>query len=223
MKAIVVNGSPRKNWNTAKALEKAAEGLRDAGAEVDEVRLYDYEYKGCISCFACKVKNSKTNGLCAYRDALRPVLEKAHEADIILVGTPVFYNYPAGQVRTFLERLLFPVGTYLWEDGKQVVVREKVIPTGLIYTMNCPADMMEQWNYPAILSDTAKTMEQIMGYNELLYICNTYQFHDYSRYDMNLFQEEEKRKYRDEHFEKDLEKAYQLGKHLAEKAREFNR
>lgn len=42
---------------------------------------YDYEYKGCISCFACKIKNSKTNGVCAYRDALRPVLEKVHEAD----------------------------------------------------------------------------------------------------------------------------------------------
>lgn len=181
-----------------------------------------HEYKGCISCFACKVKNSKTNGVCAYKDALLPVFEKAHEADIILVGTPVYYNHPTGQVRSFLERLLFPIGTYLWEDGKQVVIRDKVIPTGLIYTMNCPEDMMQQWNYPAILSDTGKIMEQIMGYNELLYICNTYQFNDYSRYDMNLFDEEDKRIYRDEHFEEDLENAYQLGKHLVEKAEELN-
>ena len=150
------------------------------------------------------------------------MFEKAHEADIILVGTPVYYNHPTGQVRSFLERLLFPIGTYLWEDGKQVVIRDKVIPTGLIYTMNCPEDMMQQWNYPAILSDTGKIMEQIMGYNELLYICNTYQFNDYSRYDMNLFDEEDKRIYRDEHFEEDLENAYQLGKHLVEKAEELN-
>ena len=106
MKAIIINGSPRKNWNTDKALQKAAEGLQSTEAETETVRLYDYAYKGCISCFACKIKNSKTNGLCAYKDDLRPVLEKAHAADIILVGTPVYYNYPAGQVRSFLERLL---------------------------------------------------------------------------------------------------------------------
>ena len=136
----------------------------------------------------------------------------------MIVGSPVYYNYPAGQVRTFLERWLFPVGTYVWEDGKQKTIRDKVIPTGLVFTMNCPKDMMENWNYPAILSDTANTMGQIMGYNEMLYICNTYQFKDYSRYEMNLFDEAEKRAYRDAHFEEDLDKAYQLGFRLTEKA-----
>ena len=218
MKVVLINGSPRRNWNTDKALKMAEKGAVEAGAETETIRLYDYEYKGCISCFACKIKNSKTNGICAFKDALRPVLEKVHDADAVIVGTPVYYNYPAGQVRSFLERWLFPVGTYIWEDGKQKTIRDKVIPTGLIYTMNCPKDMMENWNYPAILSDTAGTMGQIMGYNELLYICNTYQFKDYSRYEMNLFDEAEKRAYRDAHFEEDLEKAYKLGVRLTEKA-----
>lgn len=70
MKAIIINGSPRKKWNTDKALQRAAEGFSDADGTVETIRLYDYEYKGCVSCFACKIKNSKTNGLCAYRDAL---------------------------------------------------------------------------------------------------------------------------------------------------------
>ena len=165
------------------------------------------------------MKNSSTNGLCAYKDALRPVLEKTREADIVVVGSPVYYSYPTGQVHSFMERWIFPVGSYVWEDGRQKVFRDKVIPTGLIYTMNCPKDLMEKWNYPAILSDTANTMKQVMGHNELLYICNTYQFRDYSRYDMNLFNEEEKRAYRDAHFEEDLEAAYQLGVRLAEEAK----
>ena len=168
MKAIIVNGSPRKNWNTDKALQSAAKGAEAAGAEVETIRLYDYAYKGCVSCFACKIKNSRTNGVCAYKDELRPVLEKIREADVVIVGSPVYYNYPAGQVRSFLERWLFPVGTYVWEDGVQKTIRDKVVPTGMIYTMNCPEDMMEDWNYPAILSDTANTMGQIMRYNELL-------------------------------------------------------
>jgi len=108
-------------------------------------------------------------------------------------------------------------------DRVQKVIRDKVIPTGLIYTMNCPEDMMEDWNYPAILSDTAKGMKVIMGHNELLYINNTYQFKDYSRYDINLFDEEEKRKYRDAHFEEDLQKAYEMGKRLAQETLEIGK
>ena len=218
MKAVIVNGSPRKNWNTDKALKSAAEGLRSQGFETEEVRLYDIEYKGCIECLACKLKNSKTNGLCAYKDALTPILEKCREADVVIVGAPVFYNEAPGQVRSFIERWLFPIGTYMWKDGKQIVVRDKEVPTGLIYTMNCPEDVMEKWNYPMLLSDTAKTMKQIMGYNELLYICNTYQFRDYSKYDFNLFDEEDKRRYRDEHFETDLKNAYEMGVSLAKRA-----
>lgn len=76
---------------------------------------------------------------------------------------------------------------------------------------------MRQIGYPAILDENAKVMEDIFGYSETLYVCNTYQFNDYSRYDFNLFSEEDKRKYRDEHYDIDLKNAYELGKRLAEK------
>ena len=75
MKALFVNGSPRKNWNTHKMLESAAKGAAEAGAETEIVHLYDMAFKGCVSCFACKVKGNRTNGLCAFRDPLTPVLE----------------------------------------------------------------------------------------------------------------------------------------------------
>ena len=41
MKALFVNGSPRKNWSTAKMLGKAMEGAASAGAETELVHLYD--------------------------------------------------------------------------------------------------------------------------------------------------------------------------------------
>ena len=46
MKAIAINGSPRKNWNTATLLRKAIDGAASAGAEVELVHLYDLEFKG---------------------------------------------------------------------------------------------------------------------------------------------------------------------------------
>ena len=54
MKVIAVNGSPRKEWNTAAMLEKALAGAADQGAETELIHLYDLKYTGCTSCFACK-------------------------------------------------------------------------------------------------------------------------------------------------------------------------
>ncbi|MBR2594491.1 MAG: flavodoxin family protein [Firmicutes bacterium] len=215
MKALFVNGSPRKKWNTDQMLDAAVKGAESAGVQCEKIHLYDYEYKGCISCFACKVKGSKTNGLCAYKDALRPVLEKAREADMIIIGTPLYYSYPTGQTRSFMERLMFPVGTYLWENGKQILIRDKVIPTGIIYTMNLPRDMMEEADYPVMLKDNELSMNQIFGYCESLYICDTYQFRDYSRYDINLFDPVQKAEHRKQFFQKELESAYEFGRRIA--------
>ncbi|MBR3315347.1 MAG: NAD(P)H-dependent oxidoreductase [Atopobiaceae bacterium] len=80
VKAMIVDAGPRKGWNTEQLLDAAAEGAAAAGAEVERVRLYDEPFLGCRSCFACKVKNSRSIGVCAVRDWLRPVLERAAEA-----------------------------------------------------------------------------------------------------------------------------------------------
>ena len=100
MKALLINGSPRKKFNTAQMLESTMKGAADVGAETEWVNLYDYEFTGCRSCFACKIKNSRTNGLCAIKDSIRPVLEKAKNADVLVFGSPVYYGYPTGQLGT---------------------------------------------------------------------------------------------------------------------------
>ena len=52
MKIIAVNAGPRKGWNTDTLIEKAMEGAREAGAEVEKFDLFRLEkYTGCISCF----------------------------------------------------------------------------------------------------------------------------------------------------------------------------
>ncbi|MBR1928725.1 MAG: flavodoxin family protein [Paludibacteraceae bacterium] len=229
MNAIFINGSPRKNKNTALMLQSAMRGAQQAGAQTELVHLYDIQFQGCKSCFACKLKNSRCNGVCAIKDDLLPLLERCRQADVLVLGSPVYYSYPTGVMRAFMERLMFPIGTYLYEPtdageghsgGKHVVLRDKVIPTAMIFTMNCPEDYMKQISYPTLLEENTKCMTDIFGYSETLYACNTYQFNDYSRYAFNLFSEEDKRKYRDEHFPIDLQNAYELGIRLVDKAKE---
>ncbi len=221
MKAILVNGSPRKKWNTAQMLAAAEEGAKAAGAETEWIHLFDYEFTGCKSCFACKLKNSTTEGICAPRDAARPLLEKAVDADVLIFGSPGYSGYPTGQLRSFLERLLFPNMTYLaGPDGKYLPGARRQIMTGLIYTMNCPEGMMKQLNYPTLLETTAESIDSIFGHSEVLYAYDTYQFGDYARYDITAFSEEHKREWREQQFPRDLEAARQLGMRLVELARE---
>ena len=219
MKALLINGSPRKNWNTYKMLESAMKGAAEAGAETELVHLYDAAFKGCVSCFACKVKDNKTNGLCAFKDALTPTLEKTYQADVIVIGSPVYFSSPTGLVRSFMERLLFPALRYNMEDSR---VLKKNVPTAMIYTMNCPENMAEQVNYPTLLSPNEQALKMLFGYCETLCAYNTYQFNDYSSYDVAMFKEKDKARQRKEQFPKDLQNAYELGKRLVGKAKELN-
>lgn len=215
-KVIILNGSPRKNFNTAKLLKEAQKGAESVGAVVEYFNLYDLTFKGCLSCFACKRKGNNTNCVCAIKDDLRPVLEKCIQSDVIILGSPVYFSYPTGEFRSFIERLLFPVHTYLVdkETGGLKSLRPKTIPCGVIFTMNCPKEWMEIYNYPTILEDNVKSLNHVFGYSEVLYSCDTYQFIDYSKYDIDLFDEKEKSKVRDTQFPKDLKSAFELGKKL---------
>ena len=219
MKALFINGSPRKNKNTAQMLESAMRGAQEAGAETELINLYDLDYKGCKSCFACQLKNAKTDGVCAIKDDLRPVLEKAHEADVLVIGSPVYFSYPSGMTRSFMERLIFPHFTYDYDEqgNRRRPITEK--RTAMIFTMNIPKDALEDWNYPVLLGECAKQMRENFGHSEMLCACYTYQFNDYSRYAVTVFDEADKRRYHDEHFPIDLQKAYDLGKRLVEDAK----
>ena len=73
-----------------------------------------------------------------------------------------------------------------------------------------------------LLSDLlcgGKQMRDNFGHSEMLCACYTYQFNDYSRYAVTVFDEADKRRYRDEHFPTDLQNAFELGKRLVEEAK----
>jgi len=67
MKVMAFNGSPRKKWNTGTLLEKALEGAASRGAETELIHLYDIDFKGCISCFACKTIGGNSYGSVLWR------------------------------------------------------------------------------------------------------------------------------------------------------------
>ncbi|MDR0309239.1 MAG: flavodoxin family protein [Candidatus Methanoplasma sp.] len=214
MKAIAVNGSPRKNWNTNALLDKALEGAGSAGAETETVHLYDLDFKGCCSCFFCKRKDSGFEGQCAMKDDLTEVLEKAMSCDVILMGSPIYVGYITGEMKSFMERLLFMNVSY---DNPSRTNFKGRISTGFVYTMGIPPDMMESVGYRYIFETNKNLMKRLNGPSEYVVSADNYQFDDYSRYYASNFDEKHKAAVRAEQFPIDCQKAFEMGARLCSK------
>ncbi|MDO7787342.1 flavodoxin family protein [Desulforamulus aquiferis] len=213
MKILGVNGSPRKQGNTAVLLHKALEGAASQGAETELIHLYDYNYKGCISCFACKTKDGISYGRCAVKDDLRSILNKVEGVDAILLGSPIYFSSVTGEMRSFMERLLFP---YLAYTNPPQSLFNKKINIGFIYTMNIPEDKAKEMDYEQKVSQHEMAFKMLFGGNlESLYSFDTYQFKDYSKVVAELFDPEQKAKRREEIFPEDCNRAVELGARLA--------
>ncbi|MCQ4636568.1 flavodoxin family protein [Anaerovorax odorimutans] len=208
MKIIAINGSPRENHNTGTLLKKALEGAASCGAETEFVNLYKLNYKGCVSCFACKLKDGESYGKCAYLDDLLPLLDWVAEADAIILGSPIYFASVTGEMRSFLERLLFSCLSYT-KDRKSLF--PKKLPVGFIYTMNVTEAQMEELGYRDSLRFAEASLEERFGYFEALYAYDTYQFDDYSKYVATAFDSEKKAKAREEEFPIYCQKAFDLG------------
>jgi multimeric flavodoxin WrbA len=211
MKLLAINGSPRKKWNTATLLDFALKGAKSEGAKTELIHLYDLDYKGCTSCFACKRIGGKSYGHCAVKDDLRPVLKKVGAADAILVGSPIYYGITTGEIRCFLERLMFPYSVY---DKERSTLFGRKIQTGFIYTAGANEEMVRERGFDRNAELTEMAMARIFGSCESMFVTDTLQFDDYSKYVSTLFDPEEKKKHRDAQFPKDCKKAYELGARL---------
>ena len=207
-KIIIIDGGPRKNMNTAKLLQQFAEGAKSASndMEVKTVRLYELDYKGCISCMACKLK-SKASNICRFKDALTSILEEISHADGLVLGSPIYFGEVTGQMRAFLERLAFPWLSY----NDYSLTAPKRMPVVLIETMNGTPERNN--------SNHFGTMEwcitTALGEPQRIVAYNTTQVAKYDNYELGSFSEEAKHAWRDEHWEKDLQKAFEAGQQMA--------
>lgn len=208
-KIIIIDGGPRKNFNTASMLQKFAEGVMSVGGqiEVKTVRLYSLDYKGCMSCMACKIKGKASN-ICKFKDALTPGLEEIAEADGMVLGSPIYFGDVTGQMRAFLERLAFPWLSY----NDYSMKAPKRMPVVLIQTMNGTPERNNSQGYGSM----EYCITAALGEPKRLIAYNTYQVKNYNNFELAAFSEEDKLQWRNEHWDGDLQKAYDAGKQMAE-------
>jgi multimeric flavodoxin WrbA len=212
MQVIGINGSPRKQWNTATLVAKALDGASAQGAETELVHLYDLDFKGCTSCFACKTRGGKSYGRCAMKDGLTPLLDRIATADALVIGSPVYFGSVTGETRSFMERLLFPYLTYTVPYG---TLFPKKLATAFIYTMNVPEERSREFGYEYFIKANERYGQMLLGSAESLCAFDTCQVDDYSKVVIESFDPVHKAKRRAEALPLDCQRAFDLGKRLA--------
>jgi multimeric flavodoxin WrbA len=98
-KVLGLMGSPRRNGNTEILVDTVLAGAEEHGAATEKVLLGTLEIAPCRACDSCR----KT-GKCIHEDDMVGLIEQMKEADVWVLGTPVYWWGPTAQFKAFLDR-----------------------------------------------------------------------------------------------------------------------
>jgi multimeric flavodoxin WrbA len=102
MKAVAINGSPRKGGNTETLLKQALAPLAAAGWETELVQVGGAPIRGCRACYECF---EKKNARCSQKDELFDrVMQKMVAADAILLGSPTYFTDVSAEMKALMDR-----------------------------------------------------------------------------------------------------------------------
>jgi multimeric flavodoxin WrbA len=215
MKIFVINGSPRKKCNTAQLLDTFVDGVKSVQPEVEieYINVYDYQFTGCKSCFACQATVNRDYLGCRIKDEIHDLLDDARGADGIVIGSPVYFMDITAQIKCFFERLNYP--------GPSM----KKIPSAFIYTMNANKEQFEQFQFDKALGITRTYMKNNFGVEpDTVYSFNTFQYNDRENLTEHFRRNvQTKLANREIQFPKDKENAYQAGIKMVETIRTLNK
>ncbi len=102
MKVIGINGSTRKDGNTAIAIKKVFDVLEKAGIDTELIQLAGKPVSGCNACYACF--KSKDKKCINDNDIINECIEKMSSADGIILGSPIYFSDVTAGMKALIER-----------------------------------------------------------------------------------------------------------------------
>jgi multimeric flavodoxin WrbA len=99
IKVLGIIGSPRSGGNTEILVDEVLVGAEEAGAEIEKIKISELNMLPCLGCGVCQKK-----GDCVQKDDISMILDKMGRSLIWVLGTPVYWNGPTGQFKTFMDR-----------------------------------------------------------------------------------------------------------------------
>ena len=102
MKVLLINGSPKANGNTARALSELESVFKEKEIETEIIHIGNKDIRGCTACLGCY-----KDGKCVIDDIVNRVAKKFEECDGMVVASPVYYASANGTLISFLDRLFY--------------------------------------------------------------------------------------------------------------------
>ena len=99
-KVLILEGSPRKNGNSAILSDEFTRGAEEAGCSVEKIRVCGKKIGGCLGCNACY----RNGGSCVQKDDMTEIREKMIAADIIVLASPIYFYSMTAQMKTAIDR-----------------------------------------------------------------------------------------------------------------------
>lgn len=100
-RVLIISSSPRKGGNSDLLCDEFKRGAEDSGNIVEKIFLRDKKTAPCLACDACK----KNGGKCVQQDDMAEMLQKMHEANVIVMATPVYFYSLSAQLKIFIDRI----------------------------------------------------------------------------------------------------------------------
>ena len=118
MKILALNGSARKRGNTDILIDQILKGSKRGKHTTQKLYLYDYEILPCMDCRDCK----KGDYVCTLNDGMKKIYSKMEKADLIIFGTPNYWNGPTGKMKLLIDRMRPFVPSRKLKGKKWVIV-----------------------------------------------------------------------------------------------------
>lgn len=125
---LILKGSPRKMGNSAVLAERAADGAREAGAQVESVFLHGMNILPCDGCDACQ-----KDGQCVISDDMQDLYPRLTAADAIVLASPIYWFTYSAQLKMCIDRWYALYA--LWNLKKGAFNRKRF---GIILTFGDP-------------------------------------------------------------------------------------
>ncbi len=134
MNITIINGSPRKNGNTAIMVDAFVRGATEAGHRVSVFSLAGRELHGCTGCAYCGAHG----GHCVYNDYITDIVDSTNEADMVVFASPIYWNFLTAQLTAVIDRL------HTYSDGHPFKKAALLLNAAVDYTFRLSSEWFRE-------------------------------------------------------------------------------
>ena len=132
MKVLLINGSPNAKGCTYTALSEVARTLNECGVETEIAQLGNQAVRGCIGCGGCKEKHR-----CVFHDDVtNEMIAKMEEADGLIIGSPVYFASPNGNLISMLDRFFYAGNCFIHKPAAAIASARRAGTTVTLDNLN---------------------------------------------------------------------------------------